>query len=289
MFVMVSIKTVCALATLLLGSLSSLAKHGKDGEDDDDDENDEVTSSTSATFTSSIPLSTTSTTSVGTYITTSPPPILQFFPPENTTACQTLTLRWESPSTLNVPLTLLVTNDHAALTSTPASAAQPTPTLLVHTLATDVPASAAALAWRPVDVPPGTYVAVAFETARMLGISARSAPFVVRAGQDVSCLATAARPPIVGPSTAFPTSASDVPGNTATATVSQTSGQTDSPGTKGPSLAVVGGTVAGVSVAAAAMLLVLAFTLPLRRFRIGGSGPPRRHRNSRPGAPYYLF
>ncbi|KAI9056929.1 hypothetical protein FKP32DRAFT_1762903 [Trametes sanguinea] len=248
-----------------------MAKHGKgDNDGDDTDEDDAVPTTSSGS--PSVPSSATSGSPTAT-ATGSPIQLLQ---PANVTTCQDLTLRWQSSAAVP-PLTLMVTNDRAVAGSLGGSAGDGI--LVSHTLASNISASATQYRWSPVDVPQGTYVVLALDTSGMLG---QSPPFTVLAGQNASCINSAATgasstsPPVPDSSSIGSSPASS------SASASGSSRPSESP-SKSLSPAALGGTVAGITVAI--VLLLLAFTFPYYR----RNSLTKRPRNSRPGGPYYLF
>ncbi|PIL30551.1 hypothetical protein GSI_07251 [Ganoderma sinense ZZ0214-1] len=256
---------VTALALLLAAVSCALAKHGE-GETGGDA--DDVQSTTPAASGSNPTSSSTSTSAAASPTSSSP---FHFLPPSNATTCSNMMLQWQS-SNISVPLTLTITNERATADGTPSGAGT---TLVSHTLATNVSAAADQFAWRTVDVPAGSYVAVAFDTARTLGIFVQSPDFFVQDGSDESCLASATN------------SSSGAPTATLDAASSSSSSDSSSGGTgaqeKTLSPGVLGGVVAGVVVGV--LLLILAVTFPQYWKEI----LIRRRRNRHPGGPYHLF
>ena len=251
-------------AILLRAVPGTFAKHGV-GDDDDDDSSTSATSATTAT--SSTPSQASSTSA-------SPSPSatpFQFLPPSNATTCQNVMIKWQS--NISAPMTLSVTNGRVM---NPPSSSNGDPVLVSRTLSTNVSASADQFMWVSVDVPPGSYVAVAFDTSQTAGIFAQSPPFFVQMGEDSSCLATA--------STTLPSSPSGSP--TPTSGPDALSGSADaSAGSQPKKLGA--GVLAGVVVAVVVgvLLLILAATFP----HYWKEALVRRRQKQHPGGPYHLF
>ena len=201
-----------------------------------------------------------SPTTTGTTPTASP---LQFNPPSNMTTCTLGVITWEFFSTESIPVTIVITNERAT-TSSDNNSVMFLPratmsTLVTRVLATSIQASTCIINWAKVDVPAGTYSAIAFDTERTLKLIAQSTNFVVSDGNDTSCV-----------------TGSDgiIPGLDGNDTGGQHRGRNLGTG------ALVG-TIVGVVVGIGG--LIAAFTLP---------GMIRRtlaKRERRPGAPYHLF
>ena len=178
--------------------------------------------------------------------------------------------------------------------------------LVARTLATTIPASACAFTWPAVDVPQGTYVAVAVApnpsvsaTSATARFSATSPPFVVSAGSDTSCLVPAPSVTADSRSSGGPGSDSDSgsgsdsesdsdsgsqsPGGGGSGSPTGAVQESDVDGPKRLSPAVLGGVVAGVVVGVVILVCVFAFPHCWRR-RL-----ERKARSRRPGGPYYLF
>ncbi|TBU28999.1 hypothetical protein BD311DRAFT_721162 [Dichomitus squalens] len=265
-----------------------LAKHGEGGDDDDGaapatstppaSSTPPATSATSAPPATSSPTATstppaTSTAAAATSSTApSPTPTpFQFLPPSNATTCQNVMLKWQS--NISTPITLSVTNGRVI--NPPASSSENS-VLVSRTLSTNVSASAGQFMWASVDVPPGPYVAVAFDTSQNTGIFAQSLPFFVQMGQDSSCLASASA-----------TSAPPPPGSpTSTSDSEASSGSSDSSAGSQPKK-LGAGVLAGVVVAVVVgvLLLILAATFP----HYWKDAFIRRRQNQHPGGPYHLF
>ncbi|KAI1784055.1 hypothetical protein LXA43DRAFT_1125746 [Ganoderma leucocontextum] len=261
---------ITELALLFAAASCGLAKHGAG---DDGDDGPDVPSSTA-------PAPTSSSASPSPTTTTS---LFQFLPPSNATTCQNITLEWQSAN-VSVPLTLTITNERATASGSPSGA---NTTLVSHTLATNVSAAAGQFAWRSVDVPQGSYVAVAFDTARTAGIFVQSPLFFVQTGHDSSCLAAAAA---AAPSSSLASgSGSGASPSPTSSSASESSSSSESSGggagaqPKNLSPAVLGGVVAGVVVGV--LLLILAATFP----HYWKAALVRRRRNRHPGGPYHLF
>ena len=256
---------VTALALFFAAVSCALAKHGAgEGDGDDDDVQSTVTSTTpSPTSSSSSPSASPTATSP-----------FQFLPPSNTTTCSNIMLQWQ-PTNLSVPLTLTITNERATADGTPSGAGT---TLVSRTLATNVSAAAGQFAWRTVDVPVGSYVAVAFDTARTAGIFVQSPSFFVTSGSDESCLASASNS---SSSSGVPTATSATPSSSSSSSDSSGGGAGAQEKTLSPE--VLGGVVAGVVVGV--LLLILAVTFP----HYWKERLVRRRRDRHPGGPYHLF
>ncbi|KII89249.1 hypothetical protein PLICRDRAFT_175462 [Plicaturopsis crispa FD-325 SS-3] len=265
-------------------SLSLAARHGGDGDsdssgsdsDEDHGDNDEETSasltsssSPSATSTGSStntsrppPTTTVTSTSSTTPSSASPPlpptptpssPTIQLTTPSNVTTCQDMTLSWSYVGSGGVPLTISV------------DGVPPQNNTVSHTLTTTTPSTDQRFSWTPVDVPEGQYTISATDTPHTFGIAAKSQPFFVVAGSNVSCLTGSS-------------SSSTAPSPTASSTATRTS-PASRPISKGDEIGVIVGVIAGI------LLLVSAFVVP----RIRKWLARRRAVRSRQEGPYYLF
>lgn len=255
---------------VLLWALLSEAKHGE-GEQE---ENGEPISSSSIPITaigSSMPLvPTTASAGIVPLSSTTPPPpeAFQLIAPENTTTCSHTTFFWSLSEAIDVPLTVIVTNERVVQQqeSRPANSIDNTP-LISRTVSANVSSSAGNITWNPVDVIEGWYAAIAFQTLNSSGVHDQSPAFFVQNGSDVSCIAD------VDPSNTSTTAVISPSSSPSPTSVSSTS-------TKHLTTGDLVGTVAGVIVGV--LLLVAAFTFP----RIWQRALPTARR---PGGPYYLF
>lgn len=186
--------------------------------------------------------------------TSVPTNALQFLPPPNVTICDKATLSWEFAAPAHIPVTIVVSNQ----TMQANSSSKQTQPVMSRTLSTTVDALLCEVVWPAVNVPPGQYHAIAFDTARNLSLSAVSSPFFVSGGSNTSCLNSS--------STSADSSSSESPSSTKS-------------GSKNLSSGALIGTIAGVLVGVGG--LVAAFTLPRMC--------QRSRRTPRPGAPYQTF
>ena len=240
--------------TLLFLVGSVYAKHGESsssssGSDDDDDD--------AVPTTSIAPTSSTATTSASATATSS---AFQFMQPSNATTCASAQLRWtlssSDPALSNATLSLAVSNDRALFPksgSGPSATTSAPPASVSRdvTPADGVAAAAGAFTWAAVDVPAGTYVALAFSSSDngSTDILGASPPFFVSAGNE-GCLAASSS---VGTSTG--------------AGATQTGGADPNPKADNSAApqkkldpGVLGGVVAGVVIVV--VLLILVFTFP---------------------------
>ncbi|KAI0747593.1 hypothetical protein C8Q80DRAFT_1353588 [Daedaleopsis nitida] len=301
-----------AAAALLLAVSPALAKHGE-GESDDDDPPAPATAPSTApsTFSPQAASSSSPSSSASASPSAGPPPF-QFIQPANGTTCAPATLRWHAAAALGTTsMTLTVTNDRAATGPLASPASTSAPALVSRTLTTDVAAAAQAFTWPQVDVPPGTYVAVARDTAGARGVLVQSPPFLVSGGADTGCVLAVNGTGVVsdshspggsgsgsGSDTDDDDSGSGSDSDSDSGSSSQASGSGPTPTGTGAaasdsttavaepkklSPAVLGGVVAGVAVGV--VMLILVFTFP----HYWKARLERRARNRRPGGPYYLF
>ncbi|KJA18546.1 hypothetical protein HYPSUDRAFT_947689 [Hypholoma sublateritium FD-334 SS-4] len=111
-----------------------------------------------------------------------------FDDPANATLCSPFILSWSYSGQGAVAMTLIAQpRDGSKLNSTvsPSSTSPET-----RILTTSVLSTADSFTWSSVDAKEGWYVAKAFDTAATLGISAGSAPFYLKQGNDTGCLVT---------------------------------------------------------------------------------------------------
>lgn len=111
-----------------------------------------------------------------------------FEDPANATLCSPFILSWAYSGQAAVAMTLIAQpRDGSKSNSTiiPSSTSPET-----RILTTSVLSTADSFTWSSVDVKEGWYIAKAFDTAATLGISAGSAPFYLKQGNDTGCLVT---------------------------------------------------------------------------------------------------
>ncbi|KAJ3489924.1 hypothetical protein NLI96_g1771 [Meripilus lineatus] len=274
-----------SLIVLFFAVIFAFAKHGEGERESDNDKS----SSTAPAVTTSPP-SSSSQSSLATPTSSSPPSTsmvpFHFLPPSNTTTCQNMTIKWTYTATMDVLMTITITNERGA--GIQSVAPSNGTTLVSRTLTDAIPAKAQQILWNTVDVPSGTYVAVAFDTDGSAGISAASSPFFVLNGQDTSCLASnkSATASVSTQSVSSQTSVSHTP------TAAGASSPSESGGSNAASLATppkalspgaLAGTIVGIIVGV--ILLLIAFSYP----HLWRHSLPNPARSRRPGGPYLLF
>lgn len=197
-----------------------------------------------------------------------PTNVFQFAKPDNVTICNALTFEWSYVNAVEIPMTLVVTNQQGLLPLN----LEPVDTPLVsQTLTNDISSNSGLFVWQSADVPIGAYVVVAFSTEFSFSdpiIASRSLPFYVRPGLDESCLNN------TGWFTPTSTADGSAPTSLSGSSEVLTTKKSMSPG-------AIAGTVIGV-VGGVALLAAAALFYRYRSKRI------ERHRGSQEG-PYNKF
>ncbi|TDL27614.1 hypothetical protein BD410DRAFT_429914 [Rickenella mellea] len=199
--------------------------------------------------------------------TTVPSPLpsnaFQFSQPNNLTTCTSADFVWSFEDQAIIPLTIMVTNERGAR---PAGQTANT-TLISRVLTTTASATACSIIWPTVNVPPGMYSLVGFNTSSDDPSLFSTTTFWVNAGKDTSCVTT---------------------DNSATPTDTSNDGSATDPSESTPSsprslsTGAMVGTIAGVIVGVCG--IVAALVIPRYRKR-----KPPPNSSPRPGGPYILF